>query len=130
MAIESEKYVSFKVAFNAAVADPWSQAKRVAAREAFEAFRSGFVGRIMEELHADSWDYEAIRNFLENDQFLMPGSAEAERKVLTMAILRAFVQVFRERSIRLKRAVARDRLKEICEQSQEVVTSIKASIGS
>lgn len=130
MAIESEKYVRFKVAFNAAVADPWSQSKRVAAREAFETFRSGFFGSIMEALHADSWDYEAIRNFLENDQFLMPGSAEAERKVLTMAILRAFVQVFRERTIRLKRSVARDRLKEICEQSQEMVTAIQEAIGS
>jgi hypothetical protein len=129
VAIESEKYVRFKVAFNAAVSDPWSQAKRVAAREAFEAFRSGFTGRIMEELHADSWDYDAIRSFLENDQFLMPGSAEAEQKVLTMAILRAFVQVFRERTIRLKKSVARDRLKEICEQSQEAANAIQEAIG-
>lgn len=129
MAVETAAYVDFKVKFNAAVADPWDDAKRTAARLAFEEFRRGFTGRVIEQLHAESWDYEAIENFLNQGQFLVPGTAEVEQKVLKMAILRAFVQVFGQRKIRLKAEVAKDNLKEICEQSQGVAEAIGEALG-
>jgi len=129
MTIETRAYVDFKVKFNAAVADPWDEAKRNDARLAFEEFRKGLMGRFIEQLHAKSWDYEAIKKFLENGQFLVPGNAEAEQKVLKMAILRAFVQVFGQREIRLKAQVARDNLKEICEQSQAAADAIGKALG-
>jgi hypothetical protein len=129
MKIESTDYVDFKVKFNTAVADPWDEAKRNNARLAFEQFRKGFKGRFIEALHAESWDYQAIRNFLDNGQFLVPGNAEAEQRVLKMAILRAFVQVFGQREIRLKAQVARDNLKEICEQSQAAADAIGQALG-
>jgi hypothetical protein len=126
MTMESAAYVDFKVKFNASVSDPWSQQKRSEAKAAFEAFRRGFRGSLESEIHTASWDYRAVCNYLENDVFLMPGNAESELKVLKMAILRAFVRIFSERAIRLKQAVAVERLQDLCEASKEACEGVLA----
>jgi hypothetical protein len=46
-----------------------------------------------------------------------------------MAILRAFVQVFGQREIRLKAQVAKDNLEEICEQSQAAADAVGEALG-
>lgn len=124
--MESAAYVDFKIKFNASVSDPWSQQKRSEAKAAFENFKKGFLGSLESEIHTASWDYRAISNYLENDVFLMPGNAESELKVLKMAILRAFVRVFSERTIRLKKDVAGERVKDLCEASKEACDGILA----
>lgn len=126
ISLESAAYIDFKTKFNASVSDPWSQQKRSAAKAAFEVFRKGFRGSLESELHTSSWDYKAISDYLENDVFLMPGSAESEQKILKMAILRAFVRIFSERTIRLKQAVAVERIKDVCEASKEACDSVLA----
>jgi hypothetical protein len=124
--MESAAYVDFKIKFNASVSDPWSQQKRSEAKAAFENFKKGFLGSLESEIHTSSWDYRAISNYLENDVFLMPGNAESELKVLKMAILRAFVRIFSERTIRLKKDVAGERVKDLCEASKEACDGILA----
>lgn len=126
---ESKEYEDFKKMFNISVGDPWSQEKRSNAKAAFKAFQKGFRGSLESQLHTDSWNYAAIRNYLDNDVFLMPGSAESELKVLKMAILRAFVRIFSERTIRLKQAVAVERIQDVCEKSKEAYDSVVAIGG-
>jgi len=128
--MESDAYVEFKKKFNASVSDPWDQQKRADAKAAFEAFRTGFFGRAETAVHTDSWDFKAVREYLDNAVFLMPGNADAERKVLKMAILRAFERIFRDRTIRLKRAVAVERIKDLCDASKEASDSIMATLES
>jgi hypothetical protein len=43
-----------------------------------------------------------------------------------MAILRAFVRIFSERTIRLKKDVAGERVKDLCEASKEACDGILA----
>lgn len=129
MTMESAAYIDFKTKFNISVGDPWSREKRSEAKAAFEAFQKGFRGSLESQLHTDSWDYAAIRNYLDNDVFLVPGSADSELKVLKMAILRAFVRIFSERTIRLKQAVAVERIQDVCEASKEAYDSVVAIDG-